>query len=68
MINPSDNLLLRPIRQGLAVAALLAGMALMAFTAGLALLGAIFVLPITVGVMGARQLLQNGTKTTGEPG
>jgi hypothetical protein len=49
MINPSDRPLLRHISQGLALGALMAGMAMMAFAAGLALLGAMFVIPITVG-------------------
>ena len=50
MINSSDRPLLHYISQGLALGVLLAGTAMMAFAAGLALLGAMFVLPITVGL------------------
>ncbi|MBJ6125585.1 hypothetical protein [Microvirga splendida] len=59
---PSDRPLLRPLGQGLAVAALLAGMALMAFAAGLALLGAMIGLPIAVGLMALRQRLRGGSE------
>lgn len=58
MTNPSDRPLLRPLGQGLAVAALLAGMALMAFTAGLALLGAMIALPLAIGLMAVRRRLR----------
>jgi transketolase C-terminal domain/subunit len=61
MINSSDRPPLRHISQGLAVGALLAGMATMAFAAGLALLGAMFVLPITVGFTRAWQFLRDIT-------
>jgi hypothetical protein len=68
MINSSDRPLLHPITQGLALGALLAGMAMMAFAAGLALLGAMFVLPLTVGFTRARQLLRGGLKAPGRAG
>ncbi|MDF2973054.1 MAG: hypothetical protein K0R61_3504 [Microvirga sp.] len=56
----SHRPLLRPLGQGLAVAALLAGMALMAFAAGIAFLGAMVALPIAIGLMAVRQRLQGG--------
>lgn len=56
----SDRPLLRPLGQGLAVAALLAGMALMAFTAGVAFLGAMIGLPIAIGLIAVRQCLRGG--------
>ena len=59
---PPDRLLLRPLGQGLAVAALLAGMALMAFAAGLALLGAMIGLPLAIGLMKVRQHLRGGSE------
>jgi hypothetical protein len=62
MINPSDRPLLRHISQGLALGALMAGMAMMAFAAGLALLGAMFVIPITVGFTRTQQFARSGPK------
>ncbi len=54
----SDRSLLRPLSQGLAVAALLAGMALMVFAAGLALLGVMIGLPLAIGLVAVRQRLR----------
>jgi hypothetical protein len=65
MIDSPDRPLLRHISQWLAVGALLAGMAMMAFAAGLALLGAMLVLPITVGFTRGRQFLRGGPKASG---
>jgi hypothetical protein len=62
MINPSDRPLLRHISQGLALGALMAGMAMMAFAAGLALLGAMFVIPITVGFTRTQRFVRSGPK------
>lgn len=58
----SDRPLLRPLSQGLAVAALLAGMALMAFAAGIAFLGAMIGVPIAIGLMAPRQRLRGGSE------
>ena len=51
--------LLRPLSQGLALAALLAGMALMAFAAGLVLLLGIAVFPLIIGLVAARRRLRD---------
>ncbi|MFC1460507.1 hypothetical protein ACETIH_28115 [Microvirga arabica] len=58
----SDRPLLRPLGQGLAVAALLAGMALMAFAVGIAFLGAIIGLPLAIGLMALRQRHRGGSE------
>ncbi|MBD2749677.1 hypothetical protein IC232_23645 [Microvirga sp. BT688] len=68
MISSFAHPLSRPVIQGLAVGALLGGMALMAFAAGLVLVGAMFVLPLTVGFTRARQFLRGGLKAPGRAG